>query len=392
MQFKYMDFTDFFDSINLNEGDLSFDYKANHFANSIDFYENQNLTNYNIAILGVGEERNAYDNFGCSLAPNNVRKYLYRLTSLNGASKIIDLGNLKIGSTTQDTYFALSSILEDLIKNNILPIIIGGSQDLTYANFLAYKNLEQTVNLVTVDSKFDLGVPDEELNSQNFLTKIILHQPNFLFNYSNVGYQSYFIDKDENDLMNKLFFDTYRLGQVQKNIEEVEPIVRNADILSFDMSAIRQSEAPGNRNASPNGFYGEQACQITRYAGLSDKLTSIGFYELNPEEDNNGQSAHSVAQMIWYFIDGVNYRKKDFPVGSRKNYLKYMVNIQDGKNEVVFYKSDKSERWWMDVPYPSHKKIKYERHLLIPCSYEDYQTACNNEVPDRWWQTFQKLL
>lgn len=392
MQFKYMDFTVFFDPINLNEGDLNFDYKANQFANSIDFYENQDLTNYNIAIIGVGEERNAFNNFGCSLAPNNVRKYLYRLTSLNGSSKIIDLGNLKIGATTQDTYFALSSILEDLIKNNILPIIIGGSQDLTYANFLAYKNLEQTVNIVTVDSKFDLGVPDEDLNSQNFLTKIILHQPNYLFNYSNIGYQSYFIDKDENELMNKLFFDTYRLGQVQKNIEEVEPIVRNADILSFDVSAIRQSEAPGNKNASPNGFYGEQACQITRYAGLSDKLTSIGFYELNPEEDNNSQTAHSVAQMIWYFIDGVNYRKKDFPVGSRKNYLKYMVNIQDGKNEIVFYKSDKSERWWMDVPYPSHKKIKYERHLLIPCSYEDYQTACNNEVPDRWWQTFQKLL
>jgi len=392
MQFKYMDFTDFFEPINLNEGDLDFDYKANQFANSIDFYENQELANYNIAIIGVGEERNAYNNFGCSLAPNNVRKYLYRLTNLSGSSKIIDLGNLKIGATTQDTYFALSSILEDLIKNNILPIIIGGSQDLTYANFLAYKNLEQTVNIVTVDSKFDLGVPDEDINSQNFLTKIILHQPNYLFNYSNIGYQSYFIDKDENELMNKLFFDTYRLGQVQKNIEEVEPIVRNADILSFDVSAIRQSEAPGNKNASPNGFYGEQACQITRYAGLSDKLTSIGFYELNPEEDNNGQTAHSVAQMIWYFIDGVNYRKKDFPVGTRKNYLKYMVNIQDGKNEVVFYKSDKSERWWMDVPYPSHKKIKYERHLLIPCSYDDYQTACNNEVPDRWWQTFQKLL
>jgi len=387
-----MDFTDFFEPINLNEGDLDFDYKANQFANSIDFYENQELANYNIAIIGVGEERNAYNNFGCSLAPNNVRKYLYRLTNLSGSSKIIDLGNLKIGATTQDTYFALSSILEDLIKNNILPIIIGGSQDLTYANFLAYKNLEQTVNIVTVDSKFDLGVPDEDINSQNFLTKIILHQPNYLFNYSNIGYQSYFIDKDENELMNKLFFDTYRLGQVQKNIEEVEPIVRNADILSFDVSAIRQSEAPGNKNASPNGFYGEQACQITRYAGLSDKLTSIGFYELNPEEDNNGQTAHSVAQMIWYFIDGVNYRKKDFPVGTRKNYLKYMVNIQDGKNEVVFYKSDKSERWWMDVPYPSHKKIKYERHLLIPCSYDDYQTACNNEVPDRWWQTFQKLL
>jgi formiminoglutamase len=386
-----MNFSDFFEPTNLNQGDLNFNYSPNNFVNAISFYEGQELTDYSIAIIGVGEERGSNTNTGTLLAPNHVRKYLYRLNKLNGSAKIIDFGNLKVGSSLNDTYFALSSIIEELIKRNIIPIIIGGGQDLTYANFLAYKNLEQTVNLVSIDSHFNLGEPDEEINSNNFLTKIILHQPNFLFNYSNIGYQTYFVDTTEIDLMGKLFFDVYRLGQVQKNIEDVEPIVRNADIISIDVSAIRQSESPGNANASPNGFYGEQACQISRYAGLSDKLTSIGFYEVNPEFDNNGQTAHLVAQMIWYFIDGVNNRKKDFPVGSRKTYTKYRVNIQNGENELIFYKSDKSERWWMDVPYPSHQKIKYERHLLVPCSYKDYQTACDDEMPDRWWQTFQKL-
>ena len=385
-----MDFSEYFEPININQGDLDFNYTDNHFINNIERYENQDISTFNIAIIGVGEERNS-NNKGCASAPNHVRKYLYRLTGFNNPAKIIDLGNLKVGATTDDTYFALSSILEDLIKNNVLPIIIGGSQDLTYANFLAYKNLEQTVNLVTIDSKLDLGEADEELSSENFLTKIILEQPSFLFNYSNIGYQTYFVPKEHIDLVSRLYFDAYRLGQVQKNIEEVEPIVRNADIVSFDISAIRQSESPGNKNASPNGFYGEQACQITRYAGMSDKLTSIGFYEINPELDSNGQTAHSVAQMIWYFIDGYNHRKNDFPIGSRKTYLKYMVNIQEGQNELVFYKSDKSERWWMDVPYPAHKKIKYERHVLVPCSYNDYKIACDNEVPNRWWKTFQKL-
>ncbi|MCB9174703.1 MAG: formimidoylglutamase [Flavobacteriales bacterium] len=386
-----MDFSDFFEPINLNQGDLNINYSSNSFVNDITFYNGQELKDFSIALIGVGEERGSVSNSGVSQAPNHVRKYLYKLNKISGSAKIIDLGNLKIGASLNDTYFALSSILEELIKYNVIPVIIGGGQDLTYANFLAYKNLEQTVNLVSVDSHFDLGEPDADISSNNFLTKIILHQPNFLFNYSNIGYQSYFVDKSEIDLMNKLFFDVYRLGQVQKNIEDVEPIVRNADIISFDVSCIRQAESPGNSNASPNGFYGEQACQITRYAGLSDKLTSIGFYEINPEFDNNGQTSHLVAQMIWYFIDGVNNRKKDFPVGSRKPYTKYRVNIQNGENELIFYKSDKSERWWMDVPYPSHQKIKYERHLLVPCSYKDYQTACEDEMPDRWWQTFQKL-
>jgi len=386
-----MNFSDYLEPVDINQGDLSYNYSEKAFINNIQFYSNQNISEFNVALIGVNDDRASFNNQGCGLAPNHIRKYLYRLVGVAGEVKVIDLGNLKSGATINDTYFAISSILEELIKQNVIPIIIGGGQDLTYANFLAYKNLEQTVNLVTIDSKLNLGEPEEEINSNNFLTKIILHQPNYLFNYSNIGYQSYFVDKSEVDLMSKLYFDIYRLGQVQKSIEEVEPIVRNADIISFDVSAIRQSEAPANKNTSPNGFYGEQACQIARYAGLSDKLTSIGFYEVNSDMDPNGQTAHMVSQMIWYFIDGVNNRKQDFPIGTRKTYTKYRVNIQNSENEVIFYKSDKSERWWMDVPYPSHEKIKYERHLLVPCSYEDYQTACNNEMPDRWWQTFQKL-
>ena len=387
-----MEYTDYFEPVNINLGDLDFNYKEYHLANSIDLFDgSQDVNNYQIAIIGVGEERSAYNNEGCGLAPNHIRKYFYRLTRFTKPTSIIDLGDFKTGADIKDSYYALSEIISELIKKNIIPILLGGSQDITYANFLAYQNLEQTVNLVSIDSNFNLGNADDELNADNYLSKIILHQPNFLFNYSNIGYQTYFVDQEEIDLMSKLYFDVYRLGQVNRNIEEVEPIVRNADMISFDISAIRQSEAPANNNASPNGFYGEQACQIARYAGLSDKLSSIGFYEMNPELDNNGQTAHLVAQMVWYFIDGYNNRKKDYPIGDRKTYLKYRVNIQEGKNEIVFYKSDKSERWWMDVPYPSHEKIKYERHLLVPCSYKDYEVACSDEMPNRWWQTFQKL-
>jgi hypothetical protein len=191
--------------------------------------------------------------------------------------------------------------------------------------------------------------------------------------------------------MEKLHFDAHRLGQVRKRIEDVEPIVRNADVLSFDVSAIRQSDAPGNGNASPNGFYGEEACQITRYAGMSDKLSSIGFYEINPAFDVSRQTVHLVAQMIWYFIDGFYNRKKDYPIVDKSEYTKYRVSITNHEHEIVFYKSNKSDRWWMDVPYPVNHQIKFERHHMVPCSYSDYETACQDEMPDKWWQTYQKL-
>ncbi len=350
------------------------------------------LSGINIAIIGVLEDRNGLSNEGCSQAPDQVRKYLYNLHEGNYTAKIADLGNIKMGHTVADTYFALSRALKELIQKNILPIIIGGSQDLTYANYQAYENLGQIINIVSVDPLFDLGNNEDEINSQSYLSKIILHQPNYLFNFSNIGYQTYFVDQDGIDLMKNLFFDTYRLGQVQANMEEVEPIVRNADLISFDVSAIRQSDAPGNKNASPNGFYGEEACKIVRYAGMSDKLTSIGFYEINPVNDRNGQTAHLVSQMIWYFVDGYYNRKNELPHQEKRQFVKYHVTLEEQKDELVFYKSKKSDRWWMEVPIRSQQKVKFKRHHLIPCSYQDYQTACNNDLPDRWWQAYQKLM
>lgn len=350
------------------------------------------LSGIDIAILGVKEDRKAINNKGCALAPDYVRNKLYQLYPGNYEAKIVDLGNIKRGFEVEDTYFALSTVIAELINNNIIPVIIGGSQDMTYANYQAYEHLGQIINIVAVDSMFDLGKTEEEIGSQSYLSKIILHQPNFLFNYTNIGYQSYFVNQEAVDLMKNLLFDTYRLGNVRADLEEVEPMVRNADMLSVDISCVRQSEAPGNGNASPNGFYGEELCQIIRYAGLSDKLTSIGFYEMNPTIDKTDQTSHLVAQAIWYFIDGFYFRKHDFPSKEQDDFVKYIVSIEDHKDELIFYKSKKSDRWWMEVSCPTKLKSKYERQYLVPCSYNDYTTACKDDIPNRWWQVYQKLM
>jgi formiminoglutamase len=392
-----MDISQFFEPIDL----IDFHYAAEgsghiRIGDIIKSYTSQedfpDYLSADIVLLGVKEDRNAINNEGCSQAPDFVRRYLYHLFPGVFDPKIVDLGNIKSGFAVSDTYFAVSSVVAEMLESNIIPVIIGGSQDLTFANYQAYHSLGQIINIVSIDSTFDLGKSENEMNSRSFLSSIILHQPNYLFNFANIGYQTYFIDQDALDLMKNLMFDTYRLGIVRQNLEEAEPIVRNADMISFDVSAIRYSDAPGNGNGTPNGFYGEEACQIIRYAGLSDKLTSIGFYELNPQFDKNGQTAHLVAQMIWYFIDGFYNRFHDFPFKEEDDYTRFRVTINDHKEELVFYKSKKSDRWWMEIPLQSELKIKYQRHYLVPCSYRDYQTACNNDIPDRWWMVYQKLM
>ena len=385
------DIQHFFKTIELS----SDNFAENQLKNFISSYTSESdfpdLDNIDIAIVGVCEDRRAYTNIGCALAPNKVRDYLYSLYPGSFKPRIADLGNIEAGHDVEDTYYALKSTVDYLVRKNIVPIIIGGSQDLTYAQFLGYEKLEQTINVVTVDAGFDLGNHEEETTSTAYLGKIILHQPNFLFNYSNIGYQTYLVDHTSLEMMNKLYFDTYRLGQVRDAIEEAEPIIRHADMLSFDISSIKHSDAPAHSMAQPNGFYSEEACQMMRYAGMNDKLTSVGLYEINPEYDTQGKTSNLAAQMIWCFMDGFYSRKQDFPSRTNPDYVKFHVVLQEEKYEINFFKSKKTNRWWMEIPYPPSKGLKFERHTLLPCSYKDYELAVKNEIPDRWWQTYQKL-
>ena len=345
-----------------------------------------------LALIGIGEDRNAVANEGCAAAPDFIRNELYALYGGSAKSRIIDLGNLKRGHSVEDTYYALSAVVETLIGLNVIPVIMGGSHDLAFALYKAYESMGQVVNILSADQKFDLGKSDEKINAQNYLNKIILRQPNYLFNYTNIGYQTYLVDPESIKLMNNLYFDIYRLGNIRDQMEEVEPLTRNADMVTIDIGAVRQSDAPGNQNAQPNGFFGDEMCRITRYAGISDKVTSLGIFEYNPSVDVNRQTAKLISQMIWYFIDGYYNRKHDHPYREKEDYIKYTVTIRDHNDHLVFYKSKKSDRWWMDVPVKKDFKSVYERHHLVPCSYTDYETACNDDIPDRWWQAYQKLM
>ena len=341
-----------------------------------------------VVLFSVNEWRGG-DTQGNSEVSIEIRKELLRLKDHFGSLRIVDLGTIQAGESVTDTYYAVSNSVAEIVKKGGIALLLGGTQDLTYANYLAYEKLEQVVNLVAVDSRFDIGDVQDEVTSSRYLQKIILHQPNILFNFSNLGYQTHHVSPSEVDLMKKMYFDIYRLGELQESLLHVEPVVRNADVVSFDLSSIRSSDLPGNFASEPNGIYGEEACAIARYAGLSDKLTSFGLYNLC--DANSLQSNKLVAQLLWYFLYGVAFRMRDYPFADKDEYTKYTVALEEGAYDVVFYKSNRSDRWWMEVPYPSKRGAKYQRHFMIPCNYVDYQTACNDDIPDRWWQTFQKL-
>lgn len=346
------------------------------------------LEEVSVVIIGVKEGRKAINNFGCGEDLSRIRKNFYELFTGDWNVTIADLGDIEEGNTVRDTYFAVSEVVAALVKKNIVVVLLGGSQDVTYANYRAYDTLEQTINLVSVDSHFDLGSLEDELNSKSFLSKIIMEEPNNLFNYSNIGYQTYYNSQEEIKLLQNLYFDTFRLGEVIRSVDLVEPILRDADVVSIDIGSVRQGDAPANTNANPNGFFGDQLCAIARYAGISDKVTSFGVYEYNSVLDVNNQTSKLIAQALWYFIEGINYRAKDYPYSTKESYQKFSVVLEDD-DPINFYKSDKSGRWWMEINLITDNK--YKRHALIPCAYQDYLKAIEQKIPERWYKAQQKL-
>lgn len=348
-----------------------------------------------LAFIGIQEDRSSPSNPGTATMPDEVRKHLYSLFGDASTLRLLDLGNIPQGNSVQDTYAAIGQLVEELLNKNIVPILVGGSHDLTYGQYQGYRHREHLVNLVNVDERIDLGEVDEkqEMDASNFLLSMLVEQPNFLFNYSHIGYQTYFVEPKAIETLDQLSFDCYRLGEVRNNIEDIEPIVRDADLLSVDMSAIRYSDAPGICNPSPNGVFGEEACQIAWYAGLSDKLSSFGCFEGNPQYDPRGISAQLMAHMVWYFVHGFYNRKQDQPLDDDQNYLKFLVDLEELDHQLIFYKSKKSGRWWMVLPQSSEdKKRGYTAPKLIPCSYQDYEAACREELPDRWLRAYHKLV
>ncbi|NND77178.1 MAG: formimidoylglutamase [Flavobacteriales bacterium] len=348
------------------------------------------LDDCQIAIIGLTENRNCDANNGHDLAPQKIREEFYDLYRSEHVLSIADLGDLKPGEKIIDTIAAISTITNELMKLKVIPVFIGGPQYLTFGIYKAFEQIEKAVNITTVDPKFDLGLLETDLKSDTYLSKIIMGDPSYLFNYINIGHQTYLTEPHQLHLMDRMYFETQRLGEVANDISKTEPMIRASDIFSFDLSAIRMSDLPSNSLALPNGLYGEQACQMMRYAGLNENLKAIGLFEFNPNKDVNGQSAKLIAQMIWCFASALVSRTKDLPRMSKSNFLKYKVNLKE-KHDIVFYKSKLTDRWWMEVPYPEKEKETYKKNELVPCTYEDYLEASSQEMPIRWWRSFQRL-
>ncbi len=332
-----------------------------------------------IIIVGCGEQRGFKEDATYSNSPDAIRHQFYKMNNWQPAIKIADAGNIIEGATLGDTRAALRTVLTELHQAGKIVIVLGGSHDLALQEYEAFKKTETIINVATADMLIDLE-EEELVTSRSFLMDMLTGEPNFVRHYSHIGFQSYYVKPQLIETLDKLRFDFFRVGKVKEHMENMEPILRNSDLFSFDLSAICYAHAPANIDGSPNGFNGEEACSLMRYAGMSGRLTSLGIYGYDPTKDVRQMTAKQAAQMLWYFIDGYVVRTIEADFKDENEFIRYHIRFVE--YETQFMKSKRTNRWWMELPDKS----------WIPCSYADYIQACNNEISERWLREQERLV
>ncbi len=342
-----------------------------------------------VALIGVPEYRfEVASPSEPSALLYQVRKALYAFTPLSKPCQLIDLGNLRLGETPEETLYRLKEVCEMLISHHTFPLIVGGSHALDYGQYMAYENLEKIVSVLNVDARVDLSFDEESSANLRHVHQILMHHPNFLFEYTHLAQQRYLVHPETLKTLEKLKYDTLSVGQIRDSTAQVEPLIRAADMLSFDMSALKSPH--GNEEATPFGLTGEEACQLCWYAGHNAQLSSAGFYGVSPATSRTLLACDTLAVMLWYFIEGFAHRTEEMSFKSNFH-IKYTVAMGSQQSDLVFYKSKHSEKWWMEVPVPAKATQSINRSAIVPCSYEDYQEAARGNIPLRWIKTVEKF-
>ncbi|MFT4093335.1 MAG: formimidoylglutamase [Niabella sp.] len=373
-----MSIIDFLSPVNLFEITGDEGYKHGQFGSAIDVYAETfpDIEQADIILLGCGEQRGSGYIGPASSAPDVVRRQFYALFYWHERIRIADIGNIIQGATYKDTIAALQTVIAEITAIGRTVIVLGGSHDLTLAQYNACKNAKQLIEATGVDAVIDLDM-ESPFKHDNFLMEMFTSEPNYVRHYNHIGFQSYLVHPGMLQTLDKLKFDFYRVGHVKEDIENVEPGIRSSNIFSFDINAIANAYAPANQ-LTPNGFNGEEACILMQYAGMSSNMQSVGIYGYRPEKDREELTAKQIAHMVWYIIDGRYRRLKEATLTDREQFNEYEMAFSEVAT--TFLQSKKTGRWWMQLPDKN----------FVPCSYKDYLTAGRDEIPERWFRAQQR--
>lgn len=313
-----------------------------------------------IALIFCSEERGA----GRKAEGKNfyqVRRAFYQLSKLDFEVPLSDLGDLISGKTQKDTHYILEEVILACLVKGAIPVVIGGSNDLAYALFKALNSRQKSVNYTQINSLIQLNNQEQPLNEKNFLAKIFSDKKMKLGDYFHLAYQKHLNAKDVVNLMKEVDFEVLRLADMMGTMDEVEPFLRRADLVTLNCDAIESFSEPFSVHPQVNGLNRREICACMKEIGLGENLKSIGIFNYNTESKNL-LNAQLLAQMLWYLVEGVNIQKTHPKERQFETFIVMVENLN-----YIFKRDTFSGLWYFGESEDIQK--------CIPCSASDYENA-----------------
>lgn len=312
-----------------------------------------------------------------------LRAQLYAYSLPHPGLRIADLGDLPPAASAEGASEALAHVGELAARSGKPLAIFGGPLSLGLGQYLSLAALPDSFEYVMISGALHLRA-QEGLHDGGFHQAILSQRPLRLRHAALLGGQRYLYTQAEQTQWQERHFSLLRYGELNERIEHAEPFLRTASAIHFSLSALRASEVPGAEYPSPGGFSLMEACRLARYAGMGYHARSLLLSGWLPEADVRGQTGAAAALLIWYFAEGLCNRHHDWPLADRSNLRQYTVQLNEPVGALHFFFHPATGRWWMEGPGQAEGP-------LIPCTEEDYRSAQEDEIPDRWWQLYNKL-
>ena len=278
----------------------------------------EDLSSIDIAFVGVPFDGAVTNRPGARHGPRQVRdmssmmRTTHHVTKINpyDLCRIGDVGDVPLTNIYDLTEVnrQITSFYKELVKNNLIPLSIGGDHSITYPIFQAVAQ-DGPIGMVHIDahtdtwdqwmgSKLNHGAPfrraveDGLLDPKRTIQVGIRGAQN-----SDEGWKF-----SQDSGMRVIFIEEFRELGVKGVLNEIESVIgEEKSYLSFDIDSIDPVYAPGTGTPEIGGLTPYEGQQIIR--GLRHKnLVGADVVEVSPPFDQSGNTALVAATLVYEIL------------------------------------------------------------------------------------------
>lgn len=270
---------------------------------------------------------------GTAQAPDKIRERLYRLQMpANSDIKLFDAGNVNVDyfdftdtsladksslisvkTEEQDllvrTHQNLTSAVKHFLKDGKKVIVLGGGNDISYADVRALSEVYGEISAINIDAHLDMRISDQMTSGTPYMRLIeegFLEPPHFHeFGIRPENNAAYYLKTAlEMGVYVHYLQDIFDEGVASSFKNILQNLADQPLFLGLDMDSIQASDAPGVSASSPFGFSAREVSRFIQQARQNENLTLFEITEMNPSFDIDDRTAKLAAHLVFEFLFG----------------------------------------------------------------------------------------